>query len=113
LGDKLLIHISDRDKWQVLCQLIADFHNSPGGRDVHIVVVADIFAGGVCLACSSDLQDQLQALVDRGHRILVCTDSLNALKLRSRGLPACMEAVPNSLSVISQLRAEGFQYIKV
>jgi intracellular sulfur oxidation DsrE/DsrF family protein len=113
VGDKLLIHISDRDKWQSLCHLIMAYQDSPGGQDLHIVVVADIFAGGVCLACSKALRDNLEALVDRGHRILVCQDSLKSLNLRNTGLPEFMEAIPNSLGEISKLRAEGFQYVKV
>jgi intracellular sulfur oxidation DsrE/DsrF family protein len=113
LGNKLLIHISDRDKWHTVCQLIMAFQDSPGGRDIHVVVVADIFAGGVCLACSKALRDNLQALVERGHRILVCLDSLKSLNLKNSGLPEFMEAVPNSLGEISRLRAEGYQYVKV
>jgi intracellular sulfur oxidation DsrE/DsrF family protein len=89
------------------------FQDSPGGRDIHVVVVADIFAGGVCLACSKALRDNLQALVERGHRILVCLDSLKSLNLKNSGLPEFMEAVPNSLGEISRLRAEGYQYVKV
>jgi intracellular sulfur oxidation DsrE/DsrF family protein len=113
MGDKLLIHISDRDKWPSLCQLIAAFENSPGGKDLHVVVVADIFAGAVCLACSKALRDNLQALADRGHHILVCLDSLKSLNLKHSGLPEFMEAVPNSLGEISKLRAEGYQYVKI
>ncbi len=113
MGDKLLIHISDRDKWHSVAQLIMAYQDSPGRQDLHVVVVADIFAGGVCLACSKALRENLQTLVDRGHRILVCLDSLKSLNLRNSGLPEFMEAVPNSFAEISKLRAEGYQYVKV
>lgn len=80
---------------------------------MQIVIVADIFAGGVCVACSKALREQMEAAVARGCRILVCRDSLTSLNLRVEALPEFVETIPNSLLKISQLLAEGFQYIKI
>ena len=110
---KLLIHISDRDKWHATLNLVAALENSHGEKDVEVVIVADIFAGGVCVACSRTLREQMAAAAARGCRLLVCRDSLTSLNLRPEALPAFIESIPNSLLEISKLRAEGFEYIKI
>jgi intracellular sulfur oxidation DsrE/DsrF family protein len=107
---KLLLHISDRDKWPTALALIKALVDQSQWK---IVVIADIFAVGICVACNKILSEQMQALVEAGHKILLCRDSLQALNIPDRNLPAFMSIIPNALAEIIKRQAEGYRYIKV
>jgi intracellular sulfur oxidation DsrE/DsrF family protein len=113
MARKLLLHISDRDKWPVALRLVEILMESVPEEQFQVVVVADIFAGGVCLACHRGLREQMQALVAAGHQIRVCAASLQTLNLRAEGLPEFMILIPNSLAEIPALLSEGYQYLKI
>ena len=113
MPQKLLIHISDREKWPVAIRLVQSLVESAPLEQLQVVIVADIFAGGVCLTCHRTLREQMEALVEAGHQIRVCATSLQALNLRTAGLPEFVSTVPNSLAEIPARLAEGFQYLKL
>lgn len=113
MARKLLLHISDRDKWAVALRLVKFLVESAPEEQFQVVMVADIFAGGVCLSCHRGLREQMQALVAAGHQIRVCAASLQALNLQAEGLPEFMTVIPNSLAEIPALLAEGYQYLKI
>ena len=113
MARKLLLHISDRDKWPVALRLVEILVEGAPEEQFQVVMVADVFAGGVCISCHRGLRDQMQALVAAGHQIRVCAASLQALNLRGEGLPEFMTLIPNSLSEIPALLAQGYQYLKL
>jgi intracellular sulfur oxidation DsrE/DsrF family protein len=113
MSKKMLLHISDRDKWPVALRMVESLVASAPEEQFQVVIVADVFAGGVCLACHRALREHMQALVAAGHQIRVCAASLQALNLRPEGLPEFMILIPNSLAEIPARLAEGYQYIKV
>jgi intracellular sulfur oxidation DsrE/DsrF family protein len=109
MTSKLLVHLSDRDKWPIALALIRSLLDQSHSE---IVIIVDIFAVGICVACNKIIAEQMQALVDAGHEILLCRDSLQALNIPARNLPEFMSVIPNSLTEILKRRAEGWQYIK-
>ena len=113
MTDKILIHISDRDKWSAVLSLVNSLIERANPSKLTVTIVADLFAGAVCLACSKILRDQMLAFVDVGHRVLICEDSLRSLNLRPEAMPGFVEIIPNSLAEILQLKAQGFEYLKV
>jgi intracellular sulfur oxidation DsrE/DsrF family protein len=113
MSKKMLLHISDRDKWPVALRLVQSLMASAPEEEFQVVIVADVFAGAVCLACHRALRGQMEALVAAGHQIRVCASSLQALNLRQEGLPEFMIPIPNSLAEIPVRLAEGYQYIKI
>jgi len=50
---RLLIHISDRDKWGSVLSLAARMMGDSEGKDFEIIIIADIFAGAVIYACKA------------------------------------------------------------
>jgi len=110
---KLLIHLSDRDKWVPVLNLVASLAAQPVTGSWEVIIVADIFGGGVCVACNKALSQQMMDFVAAGNRILVCLESLRFLNLRPESLPEFVEVVPNSLEEISKRLAEGWQYVKL
>lgn len=109
MASKLLVHISDRDKWPIALAIIRSLLDQSQSE---IVIIADIFAVGICVACNKILAEQMQALVEAGHKILLCRDSLQALNIPARNLLEFMNVIPNSLAEILKRQAEGWQYIK-
>ena len=112
-AEKLLIHISDRDKWGSVFNLIDAMTKDLDGDDPEIVIVADIFAGAVCIACNKSLKEQMIDFVDAGQKILVCEASIKSLNIPLESLPDFVRTVPVSLEEIVRLKKQGFQYIKL
>jgi intracellular sulfur oxidation DsrE/DsrF family protein len=110
---KLLIHLSDRDKWVSVLNLATSLAAQPVTGSWEILIVADVFGGGVCVACNKVLRQQMVDFVTAGHRILVCLESLRLLNLSPKLLPEFVEGIPNSLEEILKRLAEGWQYVKL
>ncbi|MFZ5453576.1 MAG: hypothetical protein ACOZF2_17085 [Thermodesulfobacteriota bacterium] len=113
MPQKLLLHISDREKWPVVVRLVQSLVESAPLEEIQVVIVADVFAGGVCLTCHRALREEMEALVAAGHEIRLCATSLQSLNIKTAGLPEFVAIVPNSLAEIPARLAEGYQYIKI
>ncbi|MHC1742824.1 MAG: hypothetical protein AB9873_07300 [Syntrophobacteraceae bacterium] len=112
-GRGILIHISDRDKWSSAIKMAGACAASEVPEAQEIVIVADAFAGAVCLACDRLLRTQMENLSAAGHRIVTCELSLRSLNLRPEGLPQFIEPVAVGVLEIVRLQDAGFHYIKI
>jgi hypothetical protein len=110
---KILIHISDRDKWSCAVKMASACSVPEGYEALEIVILADVFAGAVCLACDRNLRAEMEVFCRAGHRIVACEQSLRNLNLRPESLLEFIERVPNGLMEIVRLQDAGFRYIKV
>jgi intracellular sulfur oxidation DsrE/DsrF family protein len=110
---KLLLHISDRDKWSLALSLVQSLMDNLPEENYQVIIVADVFAVGICLACHRQLREKMEALTAAGHRILVCADSLRALNLRPENIPEFAVLINNSLIDIPRQLEEGYQYLKI
>ncbi len=110
---KILIHISDRDKWAAAVKMALASVGSVESGTVEVVIVADVFAGAVCLACDRNLRSEMEAFCAAGHRILACEESLRILNMRPENLPEFIVRVPVSFMEIVALQDAGFHYIKL
>ena len=111
--NKILIHISDRDKWLSVIGLVNRLLDENNDNHIEIIIIADIFAGAVCLHCNQSLKQQMIDFVETGQRILICEESLKCLNIPMKSLPDFVQTVPLSLPAIIQWQEEGFQYIKL
>jgi hypothetical protein len=109
---KIVIHISDRDKWRLVLNQIAQIMEVEVASKPDIIIIADGFAVGVCIACDRMLREQMADFVDGGGRLLGCEESLRFLNMKSENLPDFIQAVSNGLEEIIRLQLEGFQYVK-
>jgi intracellular sulfur oxidation DsrE/DsrF family protein len=110
---KLLIHISDRDKWASALSVINRLMADNAGKNKEITIIADIFAGAVCIACNKNLKQQMIDFVEAGQKIIVCEESIRCLNIPLKSLPDFVRTVPVALLEIIKLQGEGFRYIKV
>jgi len=114
MGDrKVLIHVSDRDKWLSVIGPVTRLLDENSVSNIEIVIIADIFAGAVCLHCNQSLKQQLIDFVETGQRIVICAESLKCLNIPLKSLPDFVETVPLSLPAIIRWQEEGFHYIKL
>ena len=109
---KILIHISDRDKWRFVLNQIARLIEDEVERNPDVTIIADGFAVGVCIACDRMLREQMADFVRGGGRLLGCEASLRFLNMKSENLPDFIRAVPNGVEEIIRLKHKGYQYIK-
>ena len=112
-NNRLLIHISDRDKWNSVFSLIDRLIEYHGEKDWEIIIIADMFAGAVCIACNKSLKQQMIDFVESGQKILVCEESIQCLNIPLKSLPDFAQTVPVSLSEIIKRLEEGFYNIKI
>jgi intracellular sulfur oxidation DsrE/DsrF family protein len=110
---KILIHISDRDKWLSALGQARAFAAADSSDGLELIILADTFAGAVCIACDRRLREQMEDFVRAGHTITACEQSLRNLNLRPEALPNFIRTVPSSLSEIIRRQLEGFHYIKL
>ena len=110
---KLLIHLSDRDKWSSVFGLINKMMIEIEGNKLEIIIIADIFAGAVYIACNKSLKNQMVNFVKAGQRIVVCEESIKCLNISLKSLPDFVQTVPVSFPEIIRLKSEGFHYIKL
>jgi intracellular sulfur oxidation DsrE/DsrF family protein len=109
---KILIHISDRDKWRPVLSQVSRLTEASEVDSLEMTIIADAFAGAVCIACDRLLRRSMEDCVKKGHRILVCEDSLQSLNMKPENLPDFIQPVPNGVKQIIQLQDEGCHYIK-
>ena len=109
---RILIHISDRDKWRFVFHQIARLIEIEEKSKTEFTILADGFPVGVCIACDRMLREQMADFVQEGGRILGCDESLRFLNMKSENLPDFVQAVPNGVEEIIKLRGQGFQYVK-
>jgi intracellular sulfur oxidation DsrE/DsrF family protein len=109
---KILIHISDRDKWRFVLGQVDSFVDIESTESPKVILVADGFAVGVCIACDRLLRQQMTDFVDKGFRIVACVDSLRLLNMRPENLPEFIGAVPSGMGEVIRLKSQGYQYIK-
>lgn len=109
---KILIHISDRDKWRFILDQVTRLIDTESTNSSKVTLVVDGFAVGVCIACDRMLKQQMNDFVDKGFRIVACEDSLHLLNMRPDNLPEFIEAVPNGMGEVIRLKSQGYQYIK-
>jgi intracellular sulfur oxidation DsrE/DsrF family protein len=109
---KILIHISDRDKWRFVLSQIAQLIEAEERSKPDVTIIADGFAVGVCIACDRMLRGQMADFVQRGGRLLGCEESLRFLNMKSENLPDFIKAIPNGVEEVVRLQSEGFQYLK-
>jgi intracellular sulfur oxidation DsrE/DsrF family protein len=112
-SNKILIHISDRDKWPAVFSQLALLLKREDSQDMKIAILADVFAGTVCIACNPELEQQMSDFVKSGHRIYTCEESLRCLNIRTEKLPDFIQLAPTALGEIIRLLEEGYHYIKV
>jgi intracellular sulfur oxidation DsrE/DsrF family protein len=112
-NNKILIHISDRDKWLSVIGLVNRLLDENNENHIEIIIIADIFAGAVCLHCNQSLKQQMIDFVETGQRILICEESLKCLNIPMKSLPDFVQTIPLSLTAIIQWQDEGFHYIKI
>jgi intracellular sulfur oxidation DsrE/DsrF family protein len=110
---RLLFHISDRDKWSSVFGLINKMTKEIEGNKLEIIIIADVFAGAVCIACNKSLKNQMFEFVNSGQKIVVCEESIKCLNISLKSLPDFVQTVPISFPEIIRLKGEGFHYIKV
>ena len=109
---KVLIHISDRDKWRSVLSQVSRLTDASDVDSLEITIIADAFAGAVCIACDRLLRQRMEDCVREGHRILACEDSLQSLNMKSENLPDFIQPVPNGVKEIIKLQDEDYHYLK-
>ncbi|HDH01275.1 MAG TPA: hypothetical protein ENG80_05650 [Nitrospirae bacterium] len=113
---RVLLHVSDNQRWSMALGNITNFLKDVGQDNADIVIVAN--GPAVSSYASSDHMETMELLADRGVRFKACRNTLKklcaegAVCITEDALPAFVEVVPAGISEIVRKQREGYVYVK-
>jgi len=125
-GLKVLFHINDSSKWQIVLVNITNFLNDVGQDNANIEVMINGEAVSIfknrCLLARDDglcygstnglLLEQMKKLSEVGVNFVVCRNALKGQFIDEDSLPDFVTVVPVGITEIVRKQAEGYAYIK-
>jgi len=125
-GLKVLFHINELSRWQIVLGNITNFLNDVGQDNANIEVVINgeavsIFknrcqpaeGGGLCDgSINGSLLEQMEKLSKVGVKFVACRNALKGQLVDEESLPDFVTVVPAGITEIVRKQAEGYAYIK-
>lgn len=111
---KVLFHINEARRWQMVFTNITNFINDVGPGNAAIEVVANGEAVKI-FADNSDhglLLEEMQKLAEKGVEFMVCRNALQSQAIDAGNLPPFIKVVPAGITEIARKQVEGYAYIK-
>ncbi len=111
---KLLLHVTDDNRWSVALGNAANFINDVGEGRAHVTIVAN----GSGVFCFAQPDRLMEILSGKGVEFVACRNSLQKLFAAGKGctseegLPAYVKVVPAGMTEIVRLQKDGFAYVK-
>jgi hypothetical protein len=111
---KLLLHVTDDNRWSVALGNAANFINDVGEDRAQVIIVAN--GSGVFSFAQPDRL--MEILSGKGVEFRACRNSLQKLFAAGKGctgeegLPPYVKVVPAGMTEIVRLHKEGFAYVR-
>lgn len=110
---KLLIHVSQSDKWEAAIANATNFLKTAApGEHLEICIVANSDAVLACAPCSPKLLELFEMLTKHGVGIFLCENSLRHYNISVDSLPFVLKTVPAGIRLLVELQNEGWRYVK-
>ncbi len=110
---KLLIHVAQKERWNVAVNNGLNFLKSAGqGENLRVSMVANGDSVTRCIKCDRPLFDRLKQLVLDGGHIYLCENSLAAFDISVSRLPDFFETVPAAIRALIDLQRQGWMYVR-
>lgn len=113
---KLLLHVSDNDRWSMALTNAINFLKDVGGDNADVVIVAN--GAAAASYAYSDKVETMEVLADKGVQFKACRNSLKKLCaegsvcINEDALPSFVKVVPAGISEIVYKQQEGYAYVK-
>lgn len=113
---KLLLHVSDDDRWSRALTNAINFLKDVGGDNADVVIVAN--GAAAASYAHSDKVETMEVLADKGVQFRACRNSLKklcaegAICISEDALPSFVKVVPAGISEIVYKQREGYAYVK-
>jgi len=113
---KLLLHVSDNERWSVALTTAINFLKDVGEDEADVVIVANGTAAASY--AYSDKIETMEVLADKGVQFRACRNSLKKLCaegtvcINEEALPSFVKIVPAGISEIVSKQREGYAYVK-
>ncbi|WP_041722558.1 MULTISPECIES: DsrE family protein [Caldicellulosiruptor] len=125
-GLKVLFHINELSRWQIVLGNITNLLNDVGQDNAHIEVVINgeavsifkdkckqVESGNLCSISSNlSLLEQMEELSKIGVKFVACRNALKGQSIDENSLPDFVTVVPVGITEIVRKQAEGYAYIK-
>ncbi|MGO9377397.1 MAG: DsrE family protein [Dissulfurispiraceae bacterium] len=113
---KVLFHINENEKWQVVLGNITNLLEDTGQENVDVVVLANGFS--VYGYTDPDKISSMEQLSTRGVKFIVCRNSLKNMCqegvacVKETLLPSFIGVVPAGITEIIRRQQDGYAYVK-
>jgi|GEM_PF-702226 len=113
---KLLLHISDNDRWGIALGNAINFLKDVGEDHADVVIVAN--GNAPCSYSYSHIVETMEVLADKGVHFKACRNSLKKLCaegsvcINEDALPTFVEVVNAGISELVHKQLEGYFYVK-
>ncbi len=113
---KLLLHVSDNDRWSIALGNAINFIKDIGEDNADVVIVAN--GGAAASYAYSDKIETMDVLADKGVQFKACRNSLKKLCaegsvcVNEKELPPFVKVVSAGISEIVRKQKEGYAYVK-
>ncbi len=110
---KLLIHVAQKERWDIAAKNAINFLKSAkDGEQLEVVLIANGDSVTRCTKCDRALFDNLKQLVLDGGKIFLCENSLRNFDIPKSRLPEVFGTVPAAIRALVDYQREGWIYVR-
>ena len=114
---KVVYHLNDHAQVEGALRSIGNHVDAVGAERIRLAVVAhgkgmDFLLAGWKDAAGKDYAAQVQELVDRGVRFMVCEVTVTRRKIDRSTVNPLAVFVPSGVAAVAELQAQGYAYIR-
>ncbi len=110
---KLLIHVAQKERWDIAVKNGLNFLKTAGrDEDLRVRIVANGDSVTRCVKCDRPLFDNLKQLVLDGGVVFLCENSLAAFDIPVSRLPEFFDTVPAAIRALVDFQREGWIYVR-
>ncbi|NLI89127.1 MAG: hypothetical protein GX366_01770 [Epulopiscium sp.] len=110
---KVVFHISDPNKWNILLANISNILDDMGAENIEVNAIVN---GGAVKEYIGDsdsrIISKINDLSQKGAKFMACNNALVANGLDKELLPRVVKVVPAGVSELTKKQFEGYAYIK-
>ncbi len=110
---KLLIHVAQKERWEVAAVNAINFLKAgQEGDTLRVRLVANADSVTRVCSCEPELFEKLRQVVLDGGEIYLCENAMAKFGVKKEGLADIFKTVPAGIMALVDMQAEGWIYVR-
>ncbi len=110
---KLLIHVAQKERWEVAATNAINYFKTREGDEVlKVKMIANADSVTRVCSCEPELFEMLRQVVLDGGEIYLCENSLKKFDIKKESLAEIFKTVPAAIKALVDLQSEGWIYVR-